>query len=227
MFSQGGLRLDQRLLALGGKLPPGCCGGSTLAFYLEGIVFSLDLAPRMTFLNVWNGERLGYTIFVQSPLSQPLVHRNKVFFEKIAKEHNTPVLNLASEQGKDDIRRVEGILIEAFRAHYGDFPAWNKVGGDTIGQHRVLPNNINIVKSFANPQEYKRNPIVSRSTIRELAENADYELFECNYLHTARMFMFTLGMDYEEALDLVDMFDRFGYREKMIQFGYDKKKLIV
>lgn len=172
-------------------------------------------------------ERLGYTIFVQLPLSQPLVHRNKALFEKIAREHNTPILDMASEQGRDDIKRVEGILIEAFRAHYGDFPAWNKVGGDTIGQQKVLPNNINIVKSFANPQEYKRNPIVSRSTIRELAESADYELFECNYLHAARMYMFMLGVNYEEALDIVDMFDRFGYREKMIQFGYDKKKLVV
>lgn len=30
-------------------------------------------------------ERLGYTIFVQSPLSQPLVHRNKPLYEKFAR----------------------------------------------------------------------------------------------------------------------------------------------
>ena len=30
-------------------------------------------------------ERLGYTIFVQSPLSQPLVHRNRKVYEKFCK----------------------------------------------------------------------------------------------------------------------------------------------
>ena len=33
-------------------------------------------------------ERLGYTIFVQSPLSQPLVHRNRKVYEKFAKQQN-------------------------------------------------------------------------------------------------------------------------------------------
>lgn len=30
-------------------------------------------------------ERLGYTIFAKSPLSQPLVHRNKTLYEKFAR----------------------------------------------------------------------------------------------------------------------------------------------
>lgn len=60
-------------------------------------------------------ERLGYTIFVQSPLSQPLVHRNRGLYEKFAKQQNSPVEDMLSEQGRDDIKHVEGILIESFR----------------------------------------------------------------------------------------------------------------
>ena len=93
-------------------------------------------------------ERLGYTIFVQSPLSQPLVHRNRGMYEKFAKQQNSPVEDMLSEQGRDDIKRVEGILIESFRRKYGHFPPWNSIGGSSAGQTKVMENNINIVKSF-------------------------------------------------------------------------------
>ena len=42
-------------------------------------------------------ERLGYTIFVQSPLSQPLVHRNRKVYEKFAKQQNSPIEDMLSE----------------------------------------------------------------------------------------------------------------------------------
>ena len=52
---------------------------------------------------------------MQSPLSQPLVHRNRKVYEKFAKQQNSPIEDMLSEQGRDDIKRVEGILIESFR----------------------------------------------------------------------------------------------------------------
>ena len=67
-------------------------------------------------------ETLGYTIFVQSPLSQPLVHRNKKTYEKFARQQNSPVEDLLSEEGRDNIKIVEGILIESYRRKYGHFP---------------------------------------------------------------------------------------------------------
>ena len=118
-------------------------------------------------------ERLGYTIFVQSPLSQPLVHRNRKVYEKFAKQQNSPVEDMLSEQGRDDIKRVEGILIESFRRKYGHFPPWNSMGGSMVGQTKVMENNINIVNSFCQPNNYAINPIVSRSTIRELSRNPE------------------------------------------------------
>ena len=81
-------------------------------------------------------------------------------------------LNIFSRdfEGKENIKVVEGILIEAYRRKYGHFPPWNNMGGSVVGQKRVMPNNINIVKSFCSPDDYYINPIVSRSTIRELSQ---------------------------------------------------------
>lgn len=171
-------------------------------------------------------ERLGYTIFVQSPLSQPLVHRNKAMYEKFAKQQNSPVEDMLSEQGRDDIKRVEGILIESFRRKYGHLPPWNSIGGSTIGQTRVMENNINIVKSFCTPDNYAINPIVSRSTIRELSQNPEWAWYE-NFLHGARMNLLMLGMEYNDALELINKNDTFGTYERMKNAGYLSKRLIV
>ena len=171
-------------------------------------------------------ERLGYTIFVQSPLSQPLVHRNKAMYEKFAKQQNSPVEDMLSEQGRDDIKRVEGILIESFRRKYGHLPPWNSIGGSTIGQTRVMENNINIVKSFCTPDNYAINPIVSRSTIRELSQNPEWAWYE-NFLHGARMNLLMLGMEYNDALELINKKDTFGTYERMKNAGYLRKRLIV
>lgn len=171
-------------------------------------------------------SKLGYTIFVQSSLSQPLVHRNKEMFEKMAAEHNSFIKDYVSEQGILDIKRVEGILIEAYNQYYGKFPEWNKVGGSIAGQRRVMENNINIVRSFSNPQMYKTNPIVSRSTIRELSNNPSYEGFE-SFLHVARMYVLLFGMNFDDALNFSNKCDMFGWYEKMSEAGYFQKPLII
>lgn len=171
-------------------------------------------------------ERLGYTIFVQSPFSQPLVHRNRSQYQKFAIQKNAPVQDLLSKEGRDNIHRVEGILIEAYRRRHGHFPPWNEIGGSIEGQNSVLPNNYNIVKSFSNPDDYARNPIVSRSTIRELSNNADYVAFE-SYLHTVRMYMLIFGMEYQEALQFTIEHDDYHTIDRLKEAKYFEKHLIV
>ena len=171
-------------------------------------------------------EKLGYTIFVQSPLSQPVVHRNRQLFERIATEDNVPIQNYANKQGIDDIKKVEGILIEAYNMHYGRFPAWNKVGGSVAGQGNVLENNINIVKSFGDPKAYEVNPIVSRSTIRELSNNPTYEMYEL-YLHAVRMYILLFGMEYQDALAFANLGDKYSIYQKICNAGYLSKQLIL
>ena len=89
-----------------------------------------------------------------------------------------------------------------------------------------MQNNINIVKSFSNPQLYAVNPIVSRSTIRELSDNPSYEGYE-SYLHTARMYVLMMGMDFDEALAFANKWDPFGWYKKMCDAGYLEKQLLV
>lgn len=61
-------------------------------------------------------DRLGYSILVQSPLSQPIVNRNASIYRKflgISKDIAIP--NYAGEEGLDFIREAEGQLIESYR----------------------------------------------------------------------------------------------------------------
>ena len=171
-------------------------------------------------------ERLGYTIFVQSPLSQPAVHRNKILYERFARQQNAPVEDMLSEQGRDDIKKAEGILIESFRKKYGHLTPWTNIGGSVVGQNSVMENNINIVKSFCTPDDYAINPIVSRSTIRELSQNPEWAWYE-NYLHGARMNLLMIGMEYKDAMDLINRNDTTGTYERMKETGYLKKRLVV
>lgn len=171
-------------------------------------------------------DRLGYTIFVKSPLFQPLTLRNKDMYESFAKQSNSPVTDLLNEQGIDDMKKTETILIESFRRNYGYFPPWNKMSGSIAGQNSAMKNNINIVKSFCSPDDYYKHPIVSRSTIRKLSANSEYAMYE-NFLHAVRMSMLTAWMDFHEALDFHNQHDRFGYFEKIKESGYSKKRLIV
>lgn len=41
---------------------------------------------------------------------------------------------MVSDEGKENIKVVEGILIEAYRRKYGHFPPWNNMGGSVVGQ---------------------------------------------------------------------------------------------
>lgn len=173
-----------------------------------------------------SNERLGYTIFVQSPLSQPLTYRNKDTYQKFADQLNSPIEDMLSTQGKEDIKRVEGILIESYRQKHGHFPPWNEIGGSIDGQHAVMNNNYNIVNSFCTPDEYSKNPLISRSTIRELSSNPKYASYE-NFLHAIRMNMLILGMDYNDALAFTNKYDNFGWYKKIINSNYNRKKLII
>ena len=89
-----------------------------------------------------------------------------------------------------------------------------------------MENNINILKSFCQPDNYYINPIVSRSTIRELSQNAEWAWYE-NYLHAVRMNILMLGMEYQEALDLVKKNDIINTYEEMHKSGYMEKPLVV
>lgn len=144
-------------------------------------------------------KKLGYSIFVQSPLSQPITHRNEKMYRKfLNKPKGMPIENYAGEEGKDNIRRAEGQLIEAYKLGTGYIPKWNKMNGDIQGQKYANTNNYyQIVQNFS--QIDTSNYLVSKSSISELAVNPTYAWFE-NCLHGIRMMMLTIGMSYDESV---------------------------
>ena len=138
-------------------------------------------------------EKIGYTIFVQSPLSQPTTYKNK----KLYKNHYL-AKNNSGNVGKEHIKQVEGILIETYKKKQGKYPSWNKVGGLIQGQKASTVGNYEIIKSFTNFEEL--NPLVSRSTIRELSDNPTYVRYE-EFLHSIRMLMLSSSrMSFNEAV---------------------------
>jgi len=165
-------------------------------------------------------KKLGYSILVQSPLSQPITHRNEQMYRKfLNKPKGMPIENYAGEEGKDNIRRAEGQLIEAYKLATGDIPKWNKVGGDIRGQKSATKNNYyQIVQEFS--QINTANFLVSKSSISELAENPTYEWFE-NYLHGIRMMMLTMGMTYDESVSFQMKFNPY-FKENMDRIMNEK-----
>ncbi|WP_373481791.1 GIY-YIG nuclease family protein [Acetobacterium sp.] len=145
-------------------------------------------------------KKLGYTILVQSPLSQPIVQRNeKMYRIFLEKPKGIAVGNYVGEEGLEHIKLVEGQLIEAYRLFTGDIPPWNKIGGNTYARKFATKGNfLQIIQAFSSGDTH--NLLISRSTLRELANNATYEWFEVQ-LHALRMMMLTMGYSYQDALD--------------------------
>jgi len=145
-------------------------------------------------------EKLGYTIMTQSPLFQPIVYRNEKKYRKfLDKPKGSPIEDYAGEEGIEHIRKAEGQLLEAYRLVKGNLPLWNKVGGDRDARKMSTVNNyLQIIRAFSVSDE--NNFLVSKSTIRELAQNSKYEWFEVN-LHALRTMMLTMGVSYQDALE--------------------------
>ncbi len=173
-------------------------------------------------------ERLGYSILVQSPMSQPIVHRNEALYRKFLDIPNgMPIPNYAGEEGLEHIRQAEGQLIESYRRVVGDIPPWNKIGGDVSSRRYASENNyLLVVQAFS--QGTTDNYLISRSTIRELADNATYEWFETQ-LHGLRMMMLTMRMTFEDAVYWQHKFNPYFEDQwnRIIDTHYLEKKLIV
>lgn len=167
-------------------------------------------------------EKIGYSIFVQSNMSQPITHRNQQQFKTVLGDEFSRE-NYVGKEGQEHIKQVEGILIESFKKSNGDYPIWNKMGGSIYGQNVATIGNYEIVKSF---NDFKPNPLVSRCSLRELSENATYERYE-NYLHVIRTSMLILGMSFEKALEFHNNHDILNTYQEMIREKYFERTLKV
>lgn len=168
-------------------------------------------------------KKLGYTIFVQSPLSQPIVGRNKKRYKDFIGDTFTPIEDYAGSEGKEHMKEVEGILIEAYKKQFKKFPKWNKVGGSKYGQKSSVIGNYQIVKAF-NTTSY--HPLVSRSTLRELSDCPTYERYE-NDLHGIRMFMLSSGKSFNDSVNFLKNMNAIISYDELIKEKYLNKSLNI
>ncbi|WNV20007.1 GIY-YIG nuclease family protein [Bacillus sp. SI2] len=140
-------------------------------------------------------EKLGYSIFTQSPYHQPVIKKNIYKWWQYDQKQVT-VSDFKDEQTKRDLRKVEGILIEAYKMHHGHLPPWNSVGGDIQGQHAASIGNYKIVQDFTHQTN---SPLIARHTLREISINPTFTTYE-SYLHGARQLMLLFGHSFSNAL---------------------------
>lgn len=189
----------------------------------NGIIPTVDTSCKFTKIQEYflNNQKLGYSVFLQSPLSQPVTRKNvDTWFKYDSSQVSSK--NFVHEQSKKDLRQIEGILIEAFRIEHNRLPLWNSVGGSVSGQRNATIGNYDIVYDFS----HRRNsPLVSRSTLKELSQNPTYELYE-SFLHAIRQCILYLGMSFNEALPFVRKEDILNVFECIMQDDYLRKELI-
>ena len=126
-------------------------------------------------------EYLGFTIILQSALSQPVNQRQVKKYKKSFKKCD--LSRVLGDQGNEEIKRLEGILLEAFRQRYGRFPLWNKMGGSLDGKNSFKESNLALLELLVTN---KASKYVSRVSIKELASNPTFCRFEA-YLHSIRI----------------------------------------
>lgn len=165
-----------------------------------------------------------------------IMERHEIEWEqKGTHEEHLDVYNFKKKERAKEVKELEQKienLTADVEATESDIKALNQEKADAekardqVRETKVMENNINIVNSFCQPYNYAINPIVSRSTIRELSRNPEWEWYE-NYLHAARMNLLILGMEYDEALEFINKNDTLGTYERMKKSGYLRKRLIV
>ena len=163
-----------------------------------------------------NNERLGYTILVQSPF-----------------EHKDEFL----DSKDDEIKQIEGALLEDFKNNFGRLPIWNDIGGSIYGRTPYMINRYgNIFDMIVGKTLDFMN---AKSTLRELAKDLDKLAFESD-LNVIRGRMYKYGESFEEAMEKLikfnDYFISIGMLatkesnqrfEKLIESSYINKGLKV
>ncbi|HYE11425.1 MAG TPA: hypothetical protein VEF53_14745 [Patescibacteria group bacterium] len=172
--------------------------------------------------------KLGYSVLVQSPLSQPIVHRSeKKHRDFINLSTDMPISNYAGVEGLEHIRTAEGQLIESYKIIVGDIPPWNKIGGDIHSRkHASHDNYQHVVMAFS--QGTPDNWLVSRCTVRELAGSSTYAWFE-TLLHGLRITMLTQNMSFDKSIEVQNKFNPYFQEQwdRIIESNYLNKKLVI
>lgn len=167
-------------------------------------------------------DKLGYSIFVQSPLHQPITSRN--IFDLFCKDpESVNVRDYDDEPVKQDYIMAEGILIEAYKKMFNTIPPWNKISGSKRGQMASVIGNYEIIEILTSKDP---SPLLARYSIREISNNPTYERYEV-FLHPARQQMLATGCTFSSAIKFSRNFDMLETFEELIKVDYFNKVLEI
>ncbi|MBW7474307.1 GIY-YIG nuclease family protein [Paenibacillus oenotherae] len=169
-----------------------------------------------------SNEKLGFSIFVQSPLSQA-VTRNNIYKWFGYDPEEFQIQDFTKDRFREELKVLEGILIEAYRLKKGVRPPWNAVSGSISGQKRATEETYEVVQYFTSVDPA---PLTARYSLRELSNDPVIEGHE-NFLHAARILMTSLGITYASALDIIRKHDSVGIYNQLLETNYFYKRLVI
>jgi hypothetical protein len=139
-------------------------------------------------------DKLGYSVLVQSSLSQASCKRFNIRFDlpkdEMERQHGELIM-----AGHEAIVSTEGLLIEAHKKAKGILPRWNNVGGSISGGKKATARHIYLLKLFSGELD---DWMISRKSIMQLFQNPTYEKWE-NYLHAIRSHAIITQSSFNEA----------------------------
>ncbi|WP_163134874.1 hypothetical protein [Agarivorans sp. Alg241-V36] len=153
-----------------------------------------------------DNDYLGYSILVQSRLSQTEVARNN---GKLIKSYASDLYD-----PREAIGISEGLLIETEKLKHGQLPPWNKISGASYGKNKASQMHIELTELFTGKRTDLR---VAQKTIREIASSAEFESFEL-FLHGVRQMMAITDWTFGRAWN--ELPDDFYAKDRIIEQSY-------
>ncbi len=164
-------------------------------------------------------DLLGYSVLLQSSMYQPF---NANYFARFEGEVDPDLVDYAEidDAAREEIALLEGFLIQAHQ-NQSKRPKWNKVGGSKRGQAINYPSVSadRLLNCFTG--DY-REPLLARSSLREIACDGEIFIMEDIILHIVRFNMLRLGMSYHEAWNFVD--DMLNLRSHIRAIDYEQRQ---
>ncbi|AUM63290.1 GIY-YIG nuclease family protein [Brevibacillus sp. 7WMA2] len=167
-------------------------------------------------------EKLGFSVFVQSPLSQA-VTRNNIYKWFGYDPEEFSIRDFTKDSNRTKLKILEGILIETYCMNKGVLPPWNAIAGSVTGQQKAKKESYDIIKFLTSMEP---SPFTARYSLRELSNDSVAERHE-NFLHAARSFTLNTGISFKQALEMIRMHDSVGIYEQLLASNYFSKKLVI
>lgn len=130
-------------------------------------------------------EKLGFSILLQPPI----IIEEEYIFDK-----------------DREIKVIEGAIFQSFIDQYNRLPIWNANKGDKVGRKLAIVKRYGDILMMLNLKA--PGYLNAKSTIRELADNIEYQSLECD-LNLIRSHMYQWKEPFEEVVIKIINFNNF------------------